>query len=87
MLKPKDMPATVHLDSKTLPDIRNWEVGKTYTVELKIRQTSYIAEEDNRVSAGFEIVSVKAEDGNYNTEPSKPERKNNLSSLQKRAQS
>lgn len=30
---------TISLDSKSLPKIKDWKVGKTYEVHLKIRET------------------------------------------------
>lgn len=56
---------TLYLDSKQVPEIKDWEVGETYHVILELRQTSKNendTEKDgkvNSVSAQFDIVAYK----------------------------
>lgn len=49
---------TISLDSKVLPEIKNWQVGKTYEVHLKLRQKS-VHEDDyggkKKLHASFEV--------------------------------
>lgn len=52
---------TISLDSKTLPAIKKWQVGKTYEVHLKIREKS-VREDytDKKVQhATFEVNSAE----------------------------
>lgn len=49
----------LNLTVKHLPAIKNWQVGKTYRIELKVRQTSMDKYTDRPLSAGFEVLSVK----------------------------
>ena len=34
------MPVSFELSTEDLPDIKDWSVGKTYTIELKVKQMS-----------------------------------------------
>lgn len=38
--KPQPMPNMLSLDSEDLPEIKDWKVGETYEVTLKIKQIS-----------------------------------------------
>lgn len=53
---------TISLDSKVLPKIKDWKVGKTYEVYLKIRQVS-VHEDDydgkKYLHASFEVVKAE----------------------------
>lgn len=56
---------TISLDSKTLPKIKDWKVGKTYEVHLKIRETgvhedSY--EDKKYLHATFELLKAEVGD-------------------------
>jgi hypothetical protein len=53
---------TIHLDSKCLPEIKDWKIGKTYTIHLKVRLKDMHEEYDDSkvIGAGFEVL--KAED-------------------------
>jgi hypothetical protein len=55
---------TISLDSKCLPAIKNWKVGKTYTIHLKVRETGVhedkFENDKTRLDATFEVI--KAED-------------------------
>lgn len=55
---------TISLDSKCLPAIKDWKVGKTYEIHLKVRETSVHEDDlpDNKkqLHASFEVI--KAED-------------------------
>ena len=52
---------TIHLDSKCLPEIKNWKVGKTYEIHLKVRQTSAHEEYGDKkvIGATFEVLNAK----------------------------
>lgn len=49
---------TVQFDFQTLPEAKKWEVGKTYRIELDIKQTS-LHENKHGGGAGFEIRGIK----------------------------
>jgi len=53
---------TISLSSKVLPCIKDWKVGKTYTIDVKVRMTG--VHEDNydnkkRLHASFEIIKAE----------------------------
>lgn len=53
---------TISLDSKSLPQIKDWKVGKTYVVHLKIRETgihedSY--DDKKYLHATFELLKAE----------------------------
>lgn len=58
-----DYPPTLCLDSKNLPEIKDWKVGQTYEVSLKIKQTSMSTSEreggESRTHADFVIEAIK----------------------------
>lgn len=54
----------INLTSDQLAQIKDWEVGETYTVILDIKQKSKSEDEfkgKKYISSSFEIVSIKAE--------------------------
>lgn len=60
------MPARLDLDATLLPDIKDWEVGKTYDIELKVKMVSQRQNDpydggEKEMSAGFTIVSAKTD--------------------------
>lgn len=57
----------LHINMKDLPEIKNWETGKTYTLTITVKQltknethasASYSGK--GSASAGFEILDIKA---------------------------
>lgn len=60
--KPERYYPSLRLTPEQLPEIKNWKVGKDYTVMAKLRQTSY--EKRNRIGKpekeemGFDIRQV-----------------------------
>jgi hypothetical protein len=52
---------TIYFDDKQLPAIKDWEVGKTYVVAMKIKMVSLRLSEHNKRSATFEVYGVKTE--------------------------
>lgn len=52
----------LHLSSKDLPAIKNWEVGEDYEIKLKVRQESMHEDERGGRSATFVIEKCMAED-------------------------
>lgn len=61
---------TLSVDAKDLPAIKDWAVGKTYTMVVKAKMTEmrdpsdgeYTEEEGRPASARFRILSVKESD-------------------------
>lgn len=56
---------TIHLDSKTLPAVKKWQVGKTYEIHMKVRLKDLHEEYDNKneLGAGFEVIRAMECDG------------------------
>jgi hypothetical protein len=54
---------TISLDSKCLPELKDWKVGKTYEIHLKIRETGVHEDryDDNkkRLHATFEVIKAE----------------------------
>jgi hypothetical protein len=54
---------TISLDSKSLPKIKDWKVGKTYEVHLRIRETGVHEDSygDNKkyLHATFELLKAE----------------------------
>lgn len=48
---------SLYLDEKQLPEIRGWDVGKSYEMTIKVKMTSLNETEENQ-SAGFEITEI-----------------------------
>lgn len=60
------MSPTLHLDETDLPEIRDWKVGETYTVVLKVKQTGLHKGDmmdggKGKFSADFKVESVSVE--------------------------
>lgn len=47
----------VMIPERLLPEIKKWEVGKTYKVQMELYQ-DYKMEDDGEMRAGFEIKKV-----------------------------
>ena len=61
MEMPKMKPS-MHVSADDLPEIKDWDVGKTYRMEITARQTSKDEYKPNgkvELSAGFEITKIK----------------------------
>lgn len=54
----------LHLSFEDLPEAKNWKVGETYEVGLKVKQTAMHQEEGTEGGASFEIVGVMVEKSN-----------------------
>jgi hypothetical protein len=54
---------TISLDSKVLPEIKDWRVGKTYEVHLKIRQVEVhedkLSDNKKQLHARFEVLKAE----------------------------
>lgn len=54
---------TIRLDSKVLPEIKEWKVGKTYEVHLKIRQVEAhedkLSDNKKQLHARFEVLKAE----------------------------
>lgn len=46
--------STLHLNSKDLPELKDWEVGGTYTIQVTMKQTSA------RIASEWEIRDESA---------------------------
>lgn len=62
---PSEMKPTVSFTDKELPELAKWKVGKTYTLQLTVKQVSlsqdsYNGKQQHRAS--FEVVEVKPEE-------------------------
>ncbi len=54
---------SLDLSEDDLPAIKNWRVGKSYNLVLKVKQVSHrISSYDKKMSAGFEVTSVAEEE-------------------------
>lgn len=56
-----DTAPRLHLTVKDYPDIKDWKVGETYTLELKVKQIAMQEggwDGKQPLSADFKIVSV-----------------------------
>lgn len=53
---------SISLDSKCLPEIKDWKVGKTYEIHLKVRETG-VHEDDfdnkKRLHATFDVINAE----------------------------
>ena len=49
----------LHLNSKRFPPVKDWKVGETYTIKIKIRQTSMTMERDKSVEGDFDILEAE----------------------------
>ncbi len=56
-------------DFTTLPEAKDWKVGQTYTVTLKLKQTGINVYKDGKGSAQFDIIGVEV--GKDKKEPKK----------------
>lgn len=65
-------PSILNLDEGDLPEVKNWKVGKTYRVELVIKEvTSTVGEHNtispmddsdkNKVHCKFEVISASVD--------------------------
>ena len=65
MAKPMSRPMRpqVHFDFKTLPEAKDWEVGKTYKVALELKQVGTYSREGieggENGNSDFEIMGIK----------------------------
>lgn len=58
----EDMRPRLSLDSNTLPDVKNWKVGKTYTVILELKQTGLHEQYGGTgLCADFEVIGARPE--------------------------
>lgn len=55
------MPSMIHLTEKELPSIKDWNVGKSYSLNLKVKQKSK-SEGPDGMSASFEIEEATPEE-------------------------
>lgn len=51
---------TLNFSEKELPEGKDWEVGKTYKLEIEVRQHSKSQEEGKPLNSCFTVTKVKA---------------------------
>jgi hypothetical protein len=54
----------ISINSKILPEVKDWKVGKTYNVNLKVRLTSLSEgwDEPKRLRASFEVLKADCDE-------------------------
>jgi hypothetical protein len=58
-----DMPESFSLDEDDLKQIKTWQVGKTYNLDMTVKLVSQSQDSmDKTMRARFEIVSVQEDD-------------------------
>jgi len=50
---------SLQLDAKTFPPVKDWQVGREYTVTLKLRQTSKSEHRKGEIEAGFDVLTAE----------------------------
>lgn len=59
---PSEMYPHFSIDLEHLPEAKNWKIGKTYSIELQIKQTSMDMHKDKMGKemgmVGFDIVGI-----------------------------
>lgn len=56
--------STIHLTVNQLPDIKNWKVGSTYNLSLKVKQTAMQeGGYDGKQPLSADFVVISADDG------------------------
>lgn len=53
---------SIYIDSKELPEIKDWKVGQTYNLVVKAKMVSSTQDQNNSISGRFEIQSMETED-------------------------
>ena len=48
------------LNAEQLPEIKSWDVGKEYRIDLIVKQVSKEDRDDNPTEARFKVVAVRA---------------------------
>ena len=52
----------VHLSDKTLKSVKDWDVGETYTITLKVKMKEKELRDDNSIEGCFYIVKASSGD-------------------------
>lgn len=55
----EDMPGSLDLTDKTLPQVKDWKIGGKYKIIVEVEQTA-MHKTDKGVHATFEVVSAKS---------------------------
>lgn len=50
-------PPSFHVNSKQIPEIKNWEVGKKYRLTIEVEQKSMNEGDDGVRGASFDLVA------------------------------
>ena len=57
--KPMEMPAMMSMDDKTMPDMKNWQVGKKYKMMMDVEQMGMRKDMDGKMHGEFKILKAK----------------------------
>ena len=55
---------SISFSSKNLPEIKNWQVGKTYRLIVEVKQTSMRENENGEINAEFDIKKIATKESN-----------------------
>lgn len=64
----------LYFDFKQLPEAKKWEVGETYYLRVKVRQSSMSQHKNSPGTASFEVLGVEVVDGPKPKPKAKPVR-------------
>jgi hypothetical protein len=62
-LRPISMPQypTFSISLKDFPDAKDWKVGETYSIEMKVRQESMHQSKGDKGHVSFEILEIEGD--------------------------
>lgn len=55
----EEMEPMIEISSSQLKAVKDWDVGKEYTVVMKLKQVSKELEEEGEICSEFEVLSIK----------------------------
>lgn len=58
-------PPSFHVTSKQMPEIKSWEVGEKYRLEIEVEQTGKRASKGSHTNADFEITGYRVVEKDY----------------------
>ena len=50
-----------HISSSDLPEVKDWEVGQNYEINLLVKQVGKREDDDGKISGDFDIIAIKSE--------------------------
>lgn len=57
---------SIHLDEDQLKEIKDWEVGRNYTLILEVTQKSKREDSNKKISASFDIMKIGTPNKKFN---------------------